>query len=141
MQDLKGNPMSLAEYQGKAILIQDSSEECGLTKELDQMGELQATYGDKGLVCIGIPCAMIDPNDDLLGNYIKDTPVKLAKHLSTPKLFSWLKTHVAPMSRSAPKPKHHDTLYLIDKTGRVAGHWTDPTLPNDIIADIEKVLA
>ena len=56
VQDLDGNATSLADYQGKALLIVNVASQCGLTPQYSGLEQLHKTYGDRGFEVLGFPC-------------------------------------------------------------------------------------
>jgi glutathione peroxidase len=52
---IDGKPASLAEYEGKVMLIVNVASKCGLTPQYDGLEKLYATYKDRGLVVLGFP--------------------------------------------------------------------------------------
>lgn len=53
---INGNPTSLAEYTGRAVLVVNVASRCGLTVQYGALEELARDYGDRGLTVIGVPC-------------------------------------------------------------------------------------
>jgi len=53
---LHGEPASLADQQGKALLIVNVASKCGLTPQYTGLEKLQETYGDRGFSVLGFPC-------------------------------------------------------------------------------------
>jgi len=53
---LAGEPTSLAEYEGKALLIVNVASKCGLTPQYTGLEELQKRYEDRGFSVLGFPC-------------------------------------------------------------------------------------
>ncbi len=53
---LAGDPSSLAEHEGPALLIVNVASKCGLTPQYTGLEELQQTYGDRGFTVVGFPC-------------------------------------------------------------------------------------
>ncbi len=53
---LKGETATLADQQGKALLIVNVASKCGLTPQYTGLEKLQETYGDKGFAVLGFPC-------------------------------------------------------------------------------------
>jgi len=55
VNSLRGEPTSLKEHAGKALLIVNVASKCGLTPQYAELEELQRTYGDKGFTVLGFP--------------------------------------------------------------------------------------
>ena len=53
---LDGNPTSLAQYDGRALLVVNVASKCGLTPQYGALEQLARDYGDRGLTVIGVPC-------------------------------------------------------------------------------------
>ncbi len=56
LNTLKGEPTSLADYDGKALLVVNVASKCGLTPQYTGLEEMQKKYGDRGFSVIGVPC-------------------------------------------------------------------------------------
>jgi glutathione peroxidase len=56
LRTLEGDPASLADYRGKALLIVNVASKCGLTPQYSALQELQDTYEDRGFFVLGFPC-------------------------------------------------------------------------------------
>jgi glutathione peroxidase len=55
-QDIDGQPVSMADFKGKKVIVVNTASECGYTPQYKQLQELYSNYKDKGLVIIGFPC-------------------------------------------------------------------------------------
>ena len=53
---LDGSPSSLAEHQGKTLLIVNVASRCGLTPQYTQLQQIQERYRDRGFSVVGFPC-------------------------------------------------------------------------------------
>jgi len=53
---LHGEPSGLDQHKDKALLVVNVASKCGLTPQYAGLEELQKTYGERGLVVIGVPC-------------------------------------------------------------------------------------
>ncbi|MBT2388103.1 glutathione peroxidase [Streptomyces maoxianensis] len=56
LRTLTGEPTSLADYQGKAVLLVNVASKCGLTPQYAGLERLQKEYGDQGFSVLGVPC-------------------------------------------------------------------------------------
>lgn len=53
---LHGEPTSLADFHGKALLLVNVASKCGLTPQYEQLEQLEEKYKRQGFDVIGIPC-------------------------------------------------------------------------------------
>lgn len=53
---LTGEPTTLAEHKGKALLIVNVASKCGLTPQYTGLEKLHETYADRGFSVLGFPC-------------------------------------------------------------------------------------
>ena len=53
---LTGGPARLGQYHGSALLVVNVASKCGLTPQYAGLQVLWATYRDRGLVILGVPC-------------------------------------------------------------------------------------
>jgi glutathione peroxidase len=53
---LSGDPTSLAEFEGKAILAVNVASKCGLTPQYTGLEALHEQYADRGFTVVGFPC-------------------------------------------------------------------------------------
>jgi len=56
LKTLKGQPMALADYKGKAILVVNVASKCGLTPQYSALEALQEKYAAQGFTVLGFPC-------------------------------------------------------------------------------------
>ena len=53
---LSGEPTTLAEHAGKALLIVNVASKCGLTPQYTALEQLHEDYAPKGFAVLGFPC-------------------------------------------------------------------------------------
>jgi glutathione peroxidase len=56
LKTLHGEPTSLAEHAGKALLIVNVASKCGLTPQYTGLEAMHEKYKDRGFSVIGVPC-------------------------------------------------------------------------------------
>ncbi|MFD4762183.1 glutathione peroxidase [Streptomyces sp. NPDC058439] len=56
LRTLTGEPASLADYRGRAVLLVNVASKCGLTPQYAGLERLQNAYGDRGFTVLGVPC-------------------------------------------------------------------------------------
>ncbi|MFJ2807044.1 glutathione peroxidase [Kitasatospora sp. NPDC087271] len=56
LRTLTGEPTSLADYKGKALLIVNVASKCGLTPQYTGLENLQQRYAARGFTVLGFPC-------------------------------------------------------------------------------------
>ena len=56
VNSLDGEPASLADYKGKALLIVNVASQCGLTPQYSGLQKLHQDYAARGFEVLGFPC-------------------------------------------------------------------------------------
>ncbi|MEU9460908.1 glutathione peroxidase [Streptomyces sp. NPDC048312] len=56
LRTLTGEPTSLADYRGRAVLLVNVASKCGLTPQYEGLEKLQNDYADRGFTVLGVPC-------------------------------------------------------------------------------------
>ncbi|MCX5383809.1 glutathione peroxidase [Streptomyces sp. NBC_00083] len=56
LRTLSGEPTSLADFKGRAVLVVNVASKCGLTPQYAGLERLQEQYGERGLTVLGVPC-------------------------------------------------------------------------------------
>lgn len=55
LRRIDGSPTSLADFQGKVLLLVNVASECGLTPQYDALEKVYETYRDRGFEVLGFP--------------------------------------------------------------------------------------
>ncbi len=53
---LDGEPLSLEQFGGRAVLVVNVASKCGLTPQYSGLEKLARDYADRGLTVLGVPC-------------------------------------------------------------------------------------
>ena len=56
LRTLQGEPTTLAEHKGKALLLVNVASKCGLTPQYTGLERLHETYAERGFSVLGFPC-------------------------------------------------------------------------------------
>ena len=147
---LAKQPIPLADYQGKVILIVNTASQCGLAKQYKGLQLLQEKYHPQGFTIIGVA------SQDF-GNQEYTDPCKIKINAQQPFSITFPLTTITPITgnkahpfylwarqkvgwRGSPKWNFHK--YLISRQGVIInwyGSITSPTA-NRLIKGIEKAL-
>ncbi|MEX0581920.1 MAG: glutathione peroxidase [Mycobacterium sp.] len=150
---IDGNPTSLAEYTGRALLVVNVASRCGLTPQYGALEELARDYGDRGLTVIGVPC------NQFMGQE-PGTPEEIARFCSSTygvtfpllakvdvngsdrhPLYARL-TETADAAGEAGDVQWNFEKFLIAPSGEVTNRFRPRTEPDspEVIAAVEAVL-
>ena len=56
LKTLRGDPTSLGEQQGRALLVVNVASKCGLTPQYEGLEKLHEAYAGRGFSVVGFPC-------------------------------------------------------------------------------------
>lgn len=147
--DIDGNPMPLAQFRGRPMLVVNTASRCGFTGQYAGLQSLWTRYRDRGLVVIGVPSD--DFRQELSDatavrnfcelNYGVDFPLTEISRVTgrgAHPFYAWAAEVMG--ARSAPRWNFHK--YLIDGEGRLVaafGTGVEP-LSAQITAAVEGLL-
>jgi glutathione peroxidase len=149
---LTGQPVNLAQYKGKVMLIVNTASKCGFTPQYKGLEEVYEQFQDKGVVVLGFPCNQFlsqEPGGaDEIGafcekNYGVTFPMFAKIDVNgdgTHPLFKQLKKE-APGMLGIEAIKWNFTKFLVRKDGSVYKRYAPATKPEEMVGDIEKLLA
>lgn len=149
--DIHGQPVSVGDFRGKVMLIVNTASRCGYTPQYQGLQKLHDTYVAKGLVVMGFPCNQFgaqEPGDSAEIQSFCQTNYKITFPMfakldvngdNSHPLFVFLKRS-APGLLGTEAIKWNFTKFLVDRRGNVIHRYAPITKPEEIIADIEKLL-
>ncbi len=148
---LDGQHTTLAEYEGKVLLVVNTASKCGFTPQYAGLEALWQQYKDRGLVVLGFPCNQFgqqEPGDEaaIAGfcevNFGVSFPlfkkVEVNGNQAHP-LFVQLKAR-APGLLGSQRIKWNFTKFLISAQGQRVKRYAPTTRPEALKSDIEACL-
>ena len=149
--DIRGKEVSLADFEGKVLLIVNTASKCGFTPQFEGLEKLYNELEGEGLMILGFPCNQFgnqDPGNDgqieefCQLNYGVSFPMfsKIEVNGSgTHPLFKYLKKEARGLLGSQAI-KWNFTKFLIDSEGQVVARYASTDKPEDLKKDIQKLL-
>lgn len=150
MRDSFGDDIPLSIYKGKVLLIVNTASKCGFTPQFQGLQELYDTYAQQGLEVLGFPCNQFagqDPgsNEEIRNfcqiNYGVTFPIfdkiKVNGKNAAP-LYQYLKRQKSGALGS--RIQWNFTKFLADRQGNVVARYAPDVKPEDLKADIERLL-
>ena len=132
----KKEPVSLAEYKGKVLLVVNTATGCGFTPQYEGLESLYKKYKEQGLVVLDFPCNQFAGQAPGTEAEIVSF-CQLKYHVSFPQfakikvngdeadpLYKWLKKQKGGLLGSAIK--WNFTKFLIDRNGEIVARF-EPT--------------
>jgi len=146
-----GKDADLGTYAGKVLLVVNVASKCGFTPQYEGLEELHRAYAARGFEVLGFPCnqfgAQEPGNAEEIASFCSLTydvtfPVfaKIEVNGSgADPLYNELKKQ-APGFLGTEGIKWNFTKFLVGRDGNVVERYAPTTKPEDIAADIEKLL-
>lgn len=150
-KDKKGEPFPFSQLKGKAVLIVNVASKCGFTPQYAGLEKLYKEYKDRDFTIIGFPCNQFmgqepgsasDIEQFCQVNYGVTFPVLSKVDVNGDKadpVYQYLKSQKSGLL-GLTRIKWNFEKFLIDKEGNVVNRYGSTKKPEDIKADIEKVL-
>lgn len=150
--DILGDPVSLAAYQGKVLLVVNVASRCGFTGQYAGLQELQQMYADQGFFVLGFPCNQFgsqEPGDNPSVLTFCETTygvtfpmfakIDVNGNQASP-FYTWLKA-CAPGVLGTTRIKWNFTKFLVNRDGKVSARYAPSTTPQALRHDIEIALS
>lgn len=150
--NIAGKSVELADFKGKVVLIVNTASKCGFTPQFAGLESLYEKYKDKNFVILGFPCNQFGAQEPGSANEIQEFcqlnyGVKFpmfgkidVNGANAHPLYKFL-TSTKPGILGTEGIKWNFTKFLIDKNGEPVKRYASTTKPEDIVGDIEKLLA
>jgi glutathione peroxidase len=149
---LTGKPVDLSQYRGKVLLIVNTASECGFTPQYKGLEAVYEQFKDKGVEVLGFPCNQFGGQEpgsaDDIGTFCERNfgvtfplfeKIDVNGNDAHP-LFQHLKKE-APGLMGTQAIKWNFTKFLVKKDGSVFKRYAPQTKPEEMMKDIEKLLA
>jgi len=151
MNSLKGEPVDLAKYKGKVVLMVNVASECGLTPQYDQLQALHGKYAEQGLAVAGFPAnefgAQEPGSDAEIATFCKDnygvTFDMFSKVVVKGEGICPLYSYLTKDSKFPGPIGWNFEKFLIGRNGEVVARFKPNVKPDapEVIAAIEAELA
>lgn len=146
-----GSTKPLSDYQGQVLLIVNTASKCGFTPQYEGLEALHREYGNRGFEVLGYPCNQFgaqEPGDaEEIRNFCSltyDVTFPLSAKIAVngeeaDPLWKYLKSQQAGLMGSRAI-KWNFTKFLVDRKGNVVARYGSMVKPEQLKADIEKLL-
>ncbi|MFH0993267.1 MAG: glutathione peroxidase [bacterium] len=144
VEDSKGQPVNLAGYQGKVLLIVNTATHCGYTPQYAELQELYARHHAAGLEILDFPCNQFagqapEEMDDYINvcqmrfhtTFLPFAKIKVNGEAEHP-LYTFLKAD--------KKIRWNFTKFLVDRQGKVVHRFEPGDKPLSFESDILALL-
>jgi glutathione peroxidase len=150
-ENYKNESVSLAEYEGKVLLIVNSASACGFTPQYEGLQNLYEQYREDNFEVLAFPCNQFGKQEKGTNDEIKafcDLTFKISFPLfskidvngeNTHPLYNFLKTQ-APGILGTKNIKWNFTKFLVNREGEVVKRFAPTTKPAAIAAEIKNLL-
>lgn len=149
VKDNKGNDVQLSDYKDSVLLVVNTAVKCGLSPQYDGLQNLYNQYKDAGFIVLDFPSNQFlqspESNEDTeticKTNYGTTFPifdkVNVNGENASP-LFKFLRQEKGGVLGNTIK--WNFTKFLVDRNGQVVKRFAPTAEPNEIEADIKKLL-
>lgn len=150
-ENLRGDTVDLKNYQGKVVLVVNTASACGYTPQYQGLETLYRDYKDQGLEILAFPCNQFGKQESgdaqAIGafcekNFGVSFPIFAKIDVNGKNahpFFRQLKTQARGLLGSKTI-KWNFTKFLIKKDGTVLKRYAPQTTPEDLRAEIERLL-
>ncbi len=147
---IDGQPLPLAQYRGRPLLLVNTASFCGFTPQYDDLEAVWQRYRPRGLVVIGVPSNDFGAQEPgsaqeikqfCASRYAVDFPLTQKQQVigaAAHPFFRWIAAELG--EAGAPRWNFHK--YLVAPDGSLAGAWPSAIRPTDraVTDEIERQL-
>ena len=145
-----GSPISLADYQGKVLLIVNTATGCGFTPQYEGLQNLYNKYQTQGLEILDFPCNQFGhqaPGSDAeIADFCQsryDVTFRQFKKINVNRegeepLYTFLKSQQKGVMGN--NIKWNFTKFLVDREGNVVARFAPTVTPEKIEEQIKELL-
>ncbi|MBV8983817.1 MAG: glutathione peroxidase [Acidimicrobiia bacterium] len=153
IKTLNGDPSTLADYKGKAVLVVNVASKCGLTPQYEGLERIHEQYADRGFTVLGVPC-------NQFGAQEPGSPEEIATFCSTSYGVTFPMTEKIEVNGEGRHPLYEKLTakedaegkagdiqwnfekFLISPEGEIVARYRPMTEPqaDEIVKDIEATL-
>lgn len=149
---LNGEPVTLDQFKGKALLIVNTASKCGFTPQYQALEAVYRKFKDRGLQILGFPCNQFgkqEPGDAQEIASFCSTRYEVSFPMfekievngdGAHPLYRLLKS-AAPGVLGSEAIKWNFTKFLVGRDGKVIKRYAPATKPEKIEQDIEAALS
>jgi glutathione peroxidase len=148
---IDGAERSLAEYDGKALLVVNVASRCGLTPQYDKLEALYRRYEGRGLVVLGFPCNQFgaqEPGDEAAIASFCSTTYDVSFPLFAKIDVNGADAHPLYQYLKGEKPgvlgteaiKWNFTKFLVNRQGEVIKRYAPNDKPEDLDGAVTALL-
>ncbi len=153
LPSIDGQPMPLAEFKGKVVLVVNVASRCGFTPQYSALESLYEKYKDQGFVIVGFPANNFGAQEPGTNQEIKTFcsrkysvtfpmygKVSVKGDDQTP-LYQYLTRQTGPAI--AGDIKWNFTKFLVDRNGHVVQRFESAVTPDskEVVSAVEKLLS
>tara|TARA_E500000318_G_scaffold65462_2_gene60477 strand:- start:5328 stop:5885 length:558 start_codon:yes stop_codon:yes gene_type:complete len=147
---IEGDPLSMKDYTGKAVLVVNTASFCGFTKQYEGLQALWDRYRERGLVVLGVPSndfgaqepgTAAEIKEFCAVNFAVDFPMTEKQAVSGKEahpFYRWAAKELGPLS----KPRWNFYKILINAEGKAIDWFASTTTPSSakLIKAVEAIL-
>nr|WP_259559593.1 glutathione peroxidase [Brachybacterium sillae] len=147
---IEGDRRPLSDYRGQVVLVVNTATRCGLATQLEELEDLQRTFGPRGFTVLGFPCDQFLGQELPLDEQVEELcrslfevtfPLFARVRVNGPDadpMWQWLQAQKAGVIGG--RISWNFTKFLIGPEGQVVRRYAPPLPPRRIARRIDMML-